>query len=212
MGRWQPDARERLVRAALELFAEVGFAETTVPAITARAGLTTRTFFRHFADKREVLFAGEDDLPVVITAMIHDAPAHFTPWQLIEAGLDTVMNTRFEGRLAELRLRAAVVATDTGLQERELRKMAVLADAMASAFEHRGVDPLTSRLTAEMTASVFRVAIERWLQQPSDKPLRQFMHGTLRAMRGVVDDKTVSPERPGPVYPPGVQNSEWTTW
>ena len=60
MGRWEPDARDRLERAALELFVEHGFDPVTVPEITARAGLTTRTFFRHFADKREVLFADAD--------------------------------------------------------------------------------------------------------------------------------------------------------
>ena len=58
MGRWEPDARGRLVKAAMELYGERGFEQTTVAEIAERAGLTERTFFRHFADKREVLFAG----------------------------------------------------------------------------------------------------------------------------------------------------------
>lgn len=77
--RWQPNARERLERAAVELFLEQGFAETTVPQITARAGLTTRTFFRHFADKREVLFAVEEEIPGLVARLVAEAPASFWP-------------------------------------------------------------------------------------------------------------------------------------
>src|SRR5215469_8880269 len=97
MSRWQPDARERLRKAAMELFAEQGFAATTVPEITARAGLTTRTFFRHFADKREVIFGGEE-IPALATRLIADAPPDLDPAAVIVAGLKTVAETRFEGR------------------------------------------------------------------------------------------------------------------
>lgn len=89
MSRWQPGARERLERAALELFVEQGFAATTVPGITARAGLTTRTFFRHYADKREVLFAG-DDAPALAARLIAEAPAAMDPMTLITEGLRAI--------------------------------------------------------------------------------------------------------------------------
>ena len=82
MSRWQPDARERLERAALELFTEQGFAETTVPQITAKAGLTTRTFFRYFADKREVLFSNDEEAAELAARMIAEAPAHLTPMEI----------------------------------------------------------------------------------------------------------------------------------
>src|SRR5580692_4264648 len=101
MSRWQPDARERLERAALQLFTEQGFAATTVPQITARAGLTTRTFFRHFADKREVIFGG-DEIPALATRLMAEAPPSLTPMTLIIRGLRTVAETRFEGRREEI--------------------------------------------------------------------------------------------------------------
>src|ERR1700753_1878656 len=113
MGRWRPDARERLEQAAIELFVEQGFAATTVPEITARAGLTTRTFFRHFADKREVLFAG-DEIPALATRLIAEAPAGLAPRAVILAGLRTVAAARFEGRRPELRVRFGIVASDEG--------------------------------------------------------------------------------------------------
>src|SRR5690242_17827938 len=98
MVRWQPDARERLREAALELFAEQGFAATTVPAITARAGLTTRTFFRHFADKREVLFADEAELPAHAERLVAEAPADTSPLAIVMEGLRAVAEARFESR------------------------------------------------------------------------------------------------------------------
>lgn len=104
MSRWEPKARERLEQAALELFVEVGFAEATVPQITARAGLTTRTFFRHFADKREVLFAAEGELPALVARLMSEAPPDLPPLALIERGLQTVAVTRFEGHLDYLEL------------------------------------------------------------------------------------------------------------
>src|ERR1700709_2477702 len=128
MSRWEPDAPDRLERAALELFLEQGFANTTVPQITARAGLTTRTFFRHFADKREVLFAGEDAVPAMVDRLMAQAPESLGPSALIRQGLDLVAAERFEGRLDYLRLRRGVVESDEGLRERELRKQSVLAE------------------------------------------------------------------------------------
>src|SRR4051812_903008 len=130
MSRWRPDARERLQRAALELFAEQGFAATTVPAITARAGLTTRTFFRHFADKREVLFADERELPAFAARLMAEAPAAADPLTMILEGLRTVAEAHFEGRRAALRERRDIVNLDPGLRERDLRKRAGLAEAV----------------------------------------------------------------------------------
>ncbi|WP_067499291.1 TetR/AcrR family transcriptional regulator, partial [Actinoplanes sp. TFC3] len=134
MSRWEPNARDRLEQAALQLFREQGFADTTVPQITARAGLTTRTFFRHFADKREVLFAGEEELPALVASMMAEAPAELDPMTLIVQGLAGVVRSRFEGRRDYLRVRRSVVRTDAGLVERELRKLSDLADAVELGF------------------------------------------------------------------------------
>jgi AcrR family transcriptional regulator len=188
VSRWEPNARERLERAALDLFVEVGFAEATVPQITARAGLTTRTFFRHFADKREVLFAVEQELPALVARLMSEAPASLTPMMLVERGLQTVAVTRFEGNLDYLRSRRAVVQADEGLRERELRKFSVLADAIRREFRNRGADELTATLTAQVAVTVLGVSVDRWLDQGGTQPLTELVHDTLGALRAVISD------------------------
>ncbi len=192
MSRWEPNARERLERAAVELFTEQGFAETTVPQITARAGLTTRTFFRHFADKREVLFAGEEELPALVARLAADAPASLSPMIVIAYGLESAA-TRFEGRLAYLRTRRAVIQADEGLRERELRKLSALSEAITEGFRNRGVDELTSILAAQLAVTVFSVAITRWLDQDGERPLSELVHDTLSAVRSIVADPIEQP-------------------
>ncbi len=185
MSRWQPDARGRLERAAVELFTEQGFAATTVPQIAARAGLTTRTFFRHFADKREVLFAGDEELPALVARLATDAPAALGPLPAIAYALETVAASTFEGRRAYLRTRRAVIQADAGLRERELRKRAALADGIGRGFRERGVDELTALLAAQLAVTVFSVTIDRWLDQDGEQPLSALVHDTLRALRAV---------------------------
>lgn len=183
MARWEPGARERLEQAALELFGEQGFAETTVPQITARAGLTTRTFFRHFADKREVLFAGEDDVPQLIAGYLTQAPADETPMQLIARGLPVMATTLFDGRRDQLRNRHAVVAEDDGLRERDLRKRAALSDQLRTGFEARGVDELSATLAAELAVTVMHTSLARWLARDDDRALAAIVTETLTALR-----------------------------
>src|SRR5215471_3367257 len=88
MGRWEPNARGRLEQAALELYVERGFAQTTVAEIAERAGLTERTFFRHFADKREVLFAGADNLQEFLVSAVAGAPDSVPPIEAVAAALE----------------------------------------------------------------------------------------------------------------------------
>jgi AcrR family transcriptional regulator len=184
MSRWQPDTRERLAAAALELFREQGFADTTVPQITARAGLTTRTFFRHFADKREVLFAEEDELPALVTRIIREAAPDRSPLQVVEDGFPEVVASQFaEGRDALL-ARKRIIVADAGLQEREMRKVHAMQEAVRAGFVERGVDPLTAVLVAHATATVFGVAIGRWLSEGGpDTDLAAVLHDTLDAFR-----------------------------
>src|ERR1700759_5207795 len=148
MGRWRPDAREHLRQAAIDLFPEQGFAATTVPEITARAGLTTRTFFRHFADKREVLFGGPE-IPALAAAMIVDAPAALDPVTVIFGGLQAVAETRFEGRREDLRERRAIIRSDDSLRERDRRKRGDLSEAIRAGFAGRGVPATTAALLGE---------------------------------------------------------------
>lgn len=186
MPRWEPNARERLEGAALELFVEQGFASTTVPEITARAGLTTRTFFRHFADKREVLFGRDDELPALAGRIIAEAPAALSPVQVISEGFDTVASVQFGGDVEHFRTRRALIDADEGLRERELRKMSALSEAISSGFQERGVDEVRAVLIAHVTATVFSVAIDRWLDQDHPAPLAALLRQTLAELRSVV--------------------------
>jgi AcrR family transcriptional regulator len=184
MGRWQPGARERLEQAALDLFLEQGFTETTVPQITARAGLTTRTFFRHFADKREVLFAGEEVMPERVARLMAEAPPSLGPMELITGGLAPAAAEIFEGRSLDylLRRRAAIDA-EPALHERELRKLSLMSQALEQGFRDRGVDDLTARLAAEIAVATFRIAVTRWLDQHGNPDLPTTINQTLAAMR-----------------------------
>jgi AcrR family transcriptional regulator len=183
MSRWDPDASQRLERAALELFIERGFDQVTVPEIAARAGLTTRTFFRHFADKREVLFAGEDQVVDRVAALMGLAPDSASPMELLAGGFDA-MAPMFEPRLDELRQRRRVIASHAGLGERELRKGALLREAVTAGFVARGVDELEATLLAEMTGTVFRVGIDRWLDAP-ERGLAAVLRETMHALRAL---------------------------
>ena len=193
MVRWKPDARGRLGRAAVELFTEQGFAETTVPQIAARAGLTTRTFYRHFADKREVLFADDEELPALVARLAADAPAALGPMQVIAYALETVTATAFEGQLTYLRTRRAVIQADEGLRERELRKLTILSGAIERGFRERGVDELTAILASHLAVTVFDVTIGRWLDQDGDRPLSELVQETLRALRAATADPAPPP-------------------
>ena len=187
--------------AAIELFVEQGFAETTVPQITARAGLTTRTFFRHFADKREALFAVEEELPALVARLMADAPASLGPMGVIAWGLETVAATRFEGLLGYLRTRDAIIQSDEGLRERELRKLSVLSEAIRVGFLNRGVDELTSTLAAQVAVTVFDVAMGRWLDPKNQRDLAELIRETLGALRSVTADSAEQPHDGSPGIP-----------
>src|SRR5215475_13900571 len=111
MSRWEPNPRGRLGQAALELYTERGFDQTTVAEIAERAGLTERTFFRHFADKREVLFWGQDTLIELATSRIAAAPDSGSPIDAIGEALQAI-GTMFEGRHGHARRRQAVIAVN----------------------------------------------------------------------------------------------------
>src|SRR5262249_50547947 len=148
MSRWEPDSRGRLERAALALYRERGFDQTTVAEIAARAGLTERTFFRHFTDKREVLFWGQAAMCEALVSSLTDAPASVPPLEAIARALEGI-GAFLEERRELARQRQAVIAANPELQERDLLKLAALAAAMAEALRRRGVAEPTASLTAE---------------------------------------------------------------
>jgi AcrR family transcriptional regulator len=184
MARWEPDSRGRLEQAALELYAERGFENTTVAEIAARAGLTERTFFRHFADKREVLFAGEELVPERVARLMAEAPPSLGPMELITEGLAPTAAEIFEGRgLDYLLRRRAAIDAEPALHERELRKFSLMSEALEQGFRDRGVDDLTAQLAAEIAVTTFRIAVTRWLNQHGDPDLPATINQTLAAMR-----------------------------
>lgn len=188
MPRWEPDAPERLERPALELFAEYGFEETTVPEIAERAGMTTRSFFRHFADKREVLFRGDDGLPEKIAGLLASATPSLSIMDALTWGLETIAKDFFEAHRDELQARRAIVETNPGLKERELRKQADMASAIADALRGEGLDALTATVAGKVAITISSTAITRWLDATDQRPL--VAH--IRDVRQSVTDLTAS--------------------
>jgi AcrR family transcriptional regulator len=161
MGRWAPGAEGRLQEAAMALYVERGFEQTTVADIAERAGVTARTFFRYYGDKREVLFAGSAALQQEMVAALESAPAGTAPLDAVGAALDAAA-ALIGGNREHSRGRQAVITANDELRERELMKMARLSDALAAGLLVRGVPDARSRLAAEAGIAVFRVAFERW--------------------------------------------------
>ncbi|WP_456832864.1 TetR family transcriptional regulator [Deinococcus sp. UYEF24] len=184
MARWQTGAQHRLEQAALELFLEQGFSETTVPQIAARAGLTTRTFFRYFADKREVLFA-DGDTTALVERLMEQTDHSATPVGLIVSQLGPFAEAVFGARREALLLRHRIVETDQGLRERELRKMATLKWSIVGGFIRRGCDELTAALAADLAMSVLGAALERWLTAEPGPKLSAFVADALAAFRNL---------------------------
>ncbi|MHA7143502.1 TetR/AcrR family transcriptional regulator [Arthrobacter sp. TmT3-37] len=185
MGRWAPDAALRLERAALELFTEQGYAATAVPEVAARAGLTTRTFFRHFPDKREVLFLHERELPAVVASLVAGAPAFLSPLGLVMHGFEAMAAGPFEGRRAELQARRAIIGSDEGLRERELLKNVLLAGGITEALSGQGVGKEEARLVARYGVLVFEIALNDWLDGDSDT-FSDVLHSTAYRMGQLV--------------------------
>ncbi|MBO0819425.1 MAG: TetR family transcriptional regulator [Nocardiopsaceae bacterium] len=186
MGRWEPNARGRLEKAALELYAERGFDAVTVAEIAARAGLTERTFFRHFADKREVLFGGSEHLEEHLVKDTASAPQDLGPVEAIALALTEMADAVFVGeRIALARNRQAVIDAHPDLRERELIKMASLSSALAGALRERGVGDPGAGLAAEAGVAIFKVAFERWIADSGPRPLAEFIREAADAMRDV---------------------------
>ncbi|HET6152723.1 MAG TPA: TetR family transcriptional regulator [Marmoricola sp.] len=166
MGRWEPDAAGRLRTAALELHVERGFEQTTVAEIAERAGVTARTFFRYFSDKREVLFGGSEHLQAAMVAAVESAPAASAPLDVVAAAL-TAAAEMIGGNRAYAEQRWSVISANADLRERELMKMESLAAALADALRGRGVPDPRAGLAAEAGIAVFRVGFERWVSGPT---------------------------------------------
>jgi AcrR family transcriptional regulator len=184
MGRWEPNARGRLAQAALELYGERGFEQTTVAEIAKRAGLTERTFFRYFADKREVLFWGAASLQELLINTLNGTPATMAPIDAVAVAIEAAAAEIQQGREFSQQ-RQAVIDANPELQERELIKLATLSAALADALRQRGVTDPTASLTAEAGIAVFKVAFERWISNARELDFPELIRETLDGLKAV---------------------------
>ena len=193
MTRWQPDASGRLQAAALELFEERGFDDTTVADIAARAGLTKRTFFRYFADKREVLFSGSKELEESIVARIESARPEARPLDAVAAALEGAGAELEERReLAFVRARYALVTNHAEIRERELIKLAALALAVRKALHARGVSEPAASLAAEAGVAAFKIGFERWISERRPRDLAAHIRAAVEALKAVAGGRAAT--------------------
>ena len=185
MGRWEPDARGRLAKAAMALYAEQGFDQTTVSEIAARAGLTERTFFRHFADKREVLFYGTEMLRDLLVRAVADVPASATAMDAVGAAFEAA-GAMLQENPDRVRLRDAIVSAHAELRERELIKLAALAAAVAGALRDRGIAEPAASLAAETGVAVFKIAFARWISEPGQPDLPGIIRESMTELSGML--------------------------
>ncbi len=183
MARWQPGTAERLQAAALELFAGQGYRATTAAEIAERAGLTERTFFRYFGDKRDVLFSGQDRFAEAFLTGIQQAPDKASPMGLVGAGLRSAAEFFPDERRPYARIRYAVIDQNPELRERERHKMAELALLLADALRGRGVAEPAATLAGESGATVFTIAFAAWIGEDEQRGLAEITEAVLDELR-----------------------------
>ncbi len=187
VARWEPNTRERLVLAAVDLFAEQGYDATTVTEIAERAGgLTKMTFFRHFSDKREVLFAGQEVHRRLLADGIAAAPDAATPLEATGAGLDTLTSSFTDERREFSARLLAVVAGNRELQERAVFKRAALAGAITDALRQRGVPDPAAGLAAELGVGAFYRGFDRWADPASQETLTDLTRQAFAELRAAL--------------------------
>lgn len=188
MSRWEPNAADRLGQAAVDLFTDRGYEDVTVAEIAERAGLTKRTFFRHFADKREVLFGGQDAYRGLFADAIAGAPAGATPLEAIGAALAAFAVGFAAERREFLAKRQAVITCNPDLRERDLLKAAALTAAMSEALVKRGVKQPTASLAAQVGAIALGDAFVRWLQPGNRTSMAKLAEQALRRLGAATVD------------------------
>ncbi|AQT82368.1 TetR family transcriptional regulator [Mycolicibacterium litorale] len=182
MSRWEPHAAERLGLAAVELFAERGYDNVTVVEIAERAGLTRRTFFRHFTDKREILFRGQDAYREMFATAIASAPTGASPLEAIGVALTAFAAGFDQDRREFLAMRQAVINDNHDLRERDLLKTNTLTAAMATALTDRGVEPFAAKLAANIGALALGDAFNEWLQPTNRESMAILAEQALRRL------------------------------
>lgn len=175
-----------MLEAALELFTDQGFEKTTAGDIAARAGVTERTFFRHFADKREVLFASPSLLDEMVATSIAAADEETSPLQMALSGVRHAATELAAVRTREQAAqRVRIIETTPALQERELLKMAATTAAAQRALAERGVDEPVASLAAHSAVAVFQTAFSRWVSGATELGLPECVDEAAAALRSL---------------------------
>lgn len=181
--RWEPGTKDRLRAAALELFASQGFEETTAAEIARSVGLTERTFFRHFADKREVLFDGQADDLQSFGAGVAAAPPDASPLDMIASALNAAAGLFTEERRVYARIRRHIIDANPALAERELHKRSLTAANLAAALRSRGVTEPAATLAAESGATAFGIAFTQWTRDGETRPIDEIIAEVVDELR-----------------------------
>ena len=192
MVRWEPGTQERLQKAALELFATRGFEQTTAMEIAQSVGLTERTFFRHFSDKREVLFHGQHLLVQAFLDGVQTAPPDASPIEIVAGALRSATAFFPDERRAYSRTRQSVIDQNPALQERERHKLAGLATILADALRARGVDELAATLASQTGVTVFGIAFAQWIREDEQRSLADIAADVLRELVALTASATSS--------------------
>lgn len=182
MTRWEPGATERLQAAALDLFATQGFEQTTAAEIAGSVGLTERTFFRHFTDKREVLFHGQDQLAQVFLQGIEAAPAGASPLEVVGAAVQSAAGFFADERRSYSRMRQSVIDDNPALQEREQHKLRALGVVVGQALRARGVTEPAATLAAESGVTIFGVTFAQWIGEGEERSFAAIADDVFREL------------------------------
>ena len=192
MARWEPGAAERLQKAALELFATRGYEQTTATEIAQSVGLTERTFFRHFSDKREVLFYGQDRFVQAFLDGVHTAPPGASPIEIVASALRSAASLFPDERRSQSRTRQSVIEHNPALRERESHKLAALASAIADSLRGRGIDEPAATLAAQSAATVFGIAFTQWIRKGERRSLADISADVLHELQTLTGKATAS--------------------
>ncbi|HEY1097349.1 MAG TPA: helix-turn-helix domain-containing protein [Myxococcota bacterium] len=185
MARWDPDAKGKLAEAAMALFVERGYATTTVTDIAAAAGVTERTFFRHYSDKREVLFTGSAAVLEAIVGSLTNNGSDDDAFDLVVAAyvdVATVLEARVER--SHSRARRRLLLDNPELHERELIKLATMTSTMVASLLARGIANDDAVLAAEAGMVAFKIGFDRWLDDVDER------HSFAAHLRATVVDLT----------------------
>ena len=204
MPRWEPHARRRLELSALDLYATRGYDSTTVGDIAAHAGVTSRTYFRYFPDKREVLFGSADELRDRIASALGEAPADLSPLAVALHAMGSCDELFHPREHERLRQRDTVIDTSGELQEREARKLASIAAVVAVGLAERGFEPDDARLVADLALVVFTRAARLWMADPATS-FAVLLHRAAAQARGVLAGPTGGPAHSSSVSGPAPQ-------